>query len=100
MTISAPSSSGFCKTGVQKQLSTASNAPAFLATPASAGISEISVSGLDGVSRKKRRVLGFTALCHAETSVADTNVDLRPKRLRILLNNCTVAPNTLCDTIT
>ncbi len=70
--MSAPNSSGRCKMGVQKQLSTANSAPQDFATAAMARTSEISVSGLDGVSRKNNLVLGRTAACHCATSVADT----------------------------
>ena len=47
--MSAPSSSGRCNMGVQKQLSTASNAPWRFAMAAIAVMSDISVSGFDGV---------------------------------------------------
>ena len=57
ITMSAPSSSGRCSAGVQNTLSTASSAPAFFAIRDSAAMSDTSVSGLDGVSRKKSRVL-------------------------------------------
>ena len=50
--------SGRCRAGVQKQLSTASSAPARFATAASAAMSATSVSGLDGVSRKNSLVFG------------------------------------------
>src|SRR6185312_7741504 len=94
MTISAPRSSGRWSAGEQKQLSTASHAPFFLATAASAAMSDISVSGLDGVSINSSFVLGFTADSQASTSVAETNVVSMLKRLRIL-NRFTVAPNKL-----
>src|ERR1039458_6211334 len=58
ITISAPNCSGRCRIGVQKQLSTASSAPQLLAITEIAAMSEISVSGLDGVSRKNNLVLG------------------------------------------
>jgi hypothetical protein len=39
---------------------------------AMAAMSEISVSGLEGVSKKNNFVFGRTAACHAATSVAET----------------------------
>ena len=52
----------------------------FLETPSNplteisdiAAISDISVSGLDGVSRNNNLVFGRTAACHSDTSVAET----------------------------
>src|SRR5207253_4007223 len=58
-----------CSTGVQKTLSTASSAPACFATLESRWMSETSVSGLDGVSRKKSRVFFRTAFCHSSMRV-------------------------------
>ena len=58
MTRSAPSSAGRCNAGEQKQLSTASSAPAPCASSASAAMSHTSVSGLVGVSANSRRVFG------------------------------------------
>jgi hypothetical protein len=49
-TRTAPRLSGFCSAGEQKQLSTASSAPQAWAMSATARMSMISVSGLDGVS--------------------------------------------------
>ena len=72
ITRSAPSSRGRCRIGVQKTLSTASSAPAFFATAASVGMSETSVSGFDGVSRKRSRVLGRSAWRHSSTRVGET----------------------------
>ncbi|MNC87015.1 hypothetical protein D3C83_27090 [compost metagenome] len=71
-TMSAPSSSGFCSTGVQKTLSTASSAPALRASVDSFSRSEISVSGFDGVSRNSSRVLRRIASCHSSTRVGET----------------------------
>src|SRR5450759_417998 len=93
--MSAPSSSGRCRIGVQKQLSTASSAPHCFATAAIAAISDISVSGLDGVSRNNNLVLGRTAAFHSATSVAETYVVSTPNFFLFLLNMFTVAPNRL-----
>ena len=97
ITMSAPKANGCCSTGVQKQLSTASSAPHCFATVAIAAMSEISVSGLDGVSRKNSFVFGRTAAFHSATSVADTYVVSTPNFLMMLLNRLIVAPNTLRD---
>ena len=74
---------------MQKTLSTARSVPAFFATSASAGMSEISVIGFDGVSRKKSRVPGRTALRATDHDVAvdaaDRAVTLRPDNLRYRL---------------
>ena len=51
ITMSAPSATGRCNAGVQKQLSTASRAPMRRESALSAVTSTISVSGLEGVSR-------------------------------------------------
>jgi len=51
MTTSAPRANGFWSAGVQKQLSTANKALAFLAILEMALISAISVKGFDGVSK-------------------------------------------------
>ena len=93
--MSAPKSSGRCNAGVQKQLSTASNTPRCFATAAMPAISDISVRGLDGVSRKNSRVLGRTATSHSFTSVAETKVVSTPKRLKMVPNKFTVEPNIL-----
>jgi len=58
-------------------------------------MSEISVSGFEGVSIKKSFVLDLAADSQAETSVAETNVVSILKRLRILLKRFTVEPNRL-----
>ena len=78
MTRSAPISAGRCMAGVQKQLSTASNAPALCAKLASAAMSHTSVSGLVGVSANSSLVLGRSAAVHSATSVCDTNVVCTP----------------------
>ncbi len=70
--MSAPSSSGCCSAGEQKQLSTASHAPASWAMAASARTSLTSVSGFDGDSTKKSLVFGLTAARHSAGSVGDT----------------------------
>ena len=59
-------------TGVQNTLSTTSSAPARCAIPAIAPMSEISVSGFDGVSRNSSRVLLLTACRHSSTRVGAT----------------------------
>ena len=70
MTISAPSASGFCSTGVQKQLSTASSAPWAWATSASAAMSTSSASGLDGDSTMNSLVFGLQAAAQASRSAS------------------------------
>ena len=67
-----------CSAGVQKQLSTASSAPASCAIVASAAMSHTSVSGLLGVSANSSRVAGRTAARHAPTSVCDTKLVSTP----------------------
>ena len=94
MTTSAPSASGFCSTGVAKQLSTASSAPASCAIAASATMSHTSVSGLVGVSANSRRVLpGRTAARHSAMSVCDTKLVSTPKRANSLPSSRRVEPN-------
>src|SRR5260221_12856577 len=83
-----------CRTGVQKQLSTASSALFARAIRASAAISNTAVRGFDGVSRNKRRVLGRIASFHTEGSVPSAYVVSIPNLERTVLNNCTVAPKT------
>ena len=100
MMMSAPNSSGRCRIGVQKQLSTASSAPHCFAMAAIAAMSEISVSGLDGVSRKNSLVFGRAAACHCAGSVAETKVVSTPNFLNTLLNMFTVEPKMLCDATT
>ena len=69
---SAPSSSGRCSAGVQKQLSTTSSAPASCATSASAAMSNTSVSGLEGDSTNSSRVFGRSAARQLAGSVPST----------------------------
>ena len=80
---------------MQKQLSTASKAPAGFAIAASAGMSATSVSGFDGVSRKKSRVAGRTARRHASVSAPSTNVVSTPNFASTTVKSCTVAPKML-----
>ncbi|MNP08931.1 hypothetical protein D3C76_1010180 [compost metagenome] len=61
ITTSAPSFSGCCSAGVQKQLSTASSAPRAWAISASAAMSTSSASGLDGDSTNSSLVFGLQA---------------------------------------
>jgi hypothetical protein len=68
------------------------NAPAW-AIAVNARISAISVSGLDGVSRKNSFVSGRIAASQAAGSVCGTKVVVMPVRARMFENNCTVAPN-------
>jgi hypothetical protein len=82
MTRSAPSSSGRCRMGVQKQLSTATRMPWAWAMAVRARISAISVSGLDGVSRKNSFVSGWIAASHAAGSVCGTKVVVMPVRVQ------------------
>src|SRR3569623_138966 len=63
-TRSAPSASGRCSAAVHTVLSTTSRQPWSWASAATAAISPTSVSGLAGVSRKSRRVVGRIAACH------------------------------------
>jgi len=93
--MSAPRFSGSCSMGVQKQLSTTSNTLYRFATAAMPAISDISVRGLEGVSRKNNRVAEHTAVSHSLTSVAETNVVSTPKRLSMVPNKFTVEPNML-----
>src|SRR5207237_897539 len=86
---------GRCRAGVQNALSTASSAPARLATAASAAMSELSVCGFEVVSRKSSRVLGLHARCHSSTCVGETNVVSTPKRLRMPPKSETVATLTM-----
>ena len=86
-----------CNAGVQKQLSTASKAPAWWAMSASARMSHTSVSGLVGVSANSKRVLGCTAACQAATSVCDTNVLCTPNLANSEPISLSVEPNTDCE---
>ena len=99
-TISAPSCKGRCSTGVAKQLSTASKAPAPWARSASAAMSHRSVSGLVGVSANSRRVLGRMAACQAARSVCGTNVVCTPKRAMSVPMSRMVEPNMDCEQTT
>ncbi len=92
ITRSAPRDNGRCKAGEQKQLSTASNAPALWAMSASARMSHTSVSGLVGVSANSSRVLGRTAACHCAASVCDTKL-LSTPYLAKSLTSLMVEPN-------
>src|SRR5260221_966413 len=83
-----------CRTGVQKQLSTASSALFARAIRASAAISNASVGGFAGLARNKRRVFGLIAAFHTEASVPSAYVVSIPNLERTVLNNCTVAPKT------
>src|SRR5664280_123036 len=100
MTRSAPYSIGRCNTGVQKQLSTASQALASWATCASARMSHTSVSGLVGDSAKSSLVFGLTAARQAATSVCETKVVSTPNLPNSRPNSTTVEPNTLCEQMT
>ena len=65
MTMSAPSANGFCKTGVQKQLSTIINALCLCANADSKEMSPTSLNGLEGDSKNNALVLGAMAFSHA-----------------------------------
>src|SRR5690625_1881783 len=93
-TISAPSANGFCKAGVQKQLSTTSKQSCAWASSASFWISPSSMSGLEGVSTNNIRVFGWMAASQAAKSAKVTKLVSTPKRGRILENKDTVVPNT------
>ena len=97
---SAPYSTGRCSAGVQKQLSTASSAPASRAIAESARMSHTSVSGLVGDSANSSFVFGLTAACQAATSVCETKVVSTPNLANSRPNSMTVEPNTLCEQIT
>ena len=95
--MSAPRSSGRCSIGVQKQLSTTSSAPCVVRHLRERG--DIGDFG----ERIRRRFQEQHARIRPDrpfpcgTSVAETNVVSTPKRFRMLLNSCTVAPKTLCE---
>ena len=93
MMMSAPNSTGRCRAGVAKQLSSASRAPALWAISASAWMSHTSVRGLVGVSANSSRVLLRIAACQAAVSVCDTKVDSTPKRARSVPMSRMVEPN-------
>ena len=84
MTRSAPSVTGRCSAGLQKQLSTASSAPPACAISASAAMSQTSVSGLVGVSANSSRVVGVIAARHAAGSVCDTKLVLDAELREVL----------------
>ena len=94
-TRSAPSAAGRCSAGVQKQLSTASQAPASRAICASAAMSQTSVSGLLGVSASSSRVVGRSAARHSSASVCDTKLVSTPKRASSPPSSLIVEPKTL-----
>ena len=60
-TISAPKSSGFCKYGLQKVLSTATKIPCYFAILQTASISVIPIVGFAGVSININFVFGRIA---------------------------------------
>ena len=97
---SAPYSIGRCSAGVQKQLSTASKAPASRAIADRARMSQTSVSGLVGDSANSSLVFGLTAPCQPATSVCETNVVSTPNFANSRPNSITVEPNTLCEQMT
>ena len=90
-TMSAPSASGVCSAGEQKQLSTASLTPRSRAIAASPRTSVSVVSGLDGVSTYSSLVFGRMAARHASRSSWRTKLTSMPKRCR-MPNSCSVAP--------
>ena len=93
--MSAPSASGCCSAGVQKQLSTASSTPLALASSASAAMSTSSVSGLDGVSTNSSLVLGRIACSQPSRSDSSTKVVSIPSFASQVLNNIVVVPKML-----
>mgnify|MGYP001036831822 CR=1 FL=1 len=82
MTTSAPSSSGRCRTGEAKVLSTTSRAPCPWAIAAAAAMSVRETVGLAGVSTKTIVVLGRMAARSASRSEVSTKLDSSPKRLK------------------
>ena len=66
ITISAPSSSGRCRAGVQKQLSTTSRQSLTWASSARALISATSVTGFEGVSRNSQIGKRYKRRIHTE----------------------------------
>lgn len=77
-TTSAPNSSGFCRYGEAKVLSTTSFAPAVCATSAIAAMSAMLSSGLVGVSIQTTLVLGRIAARTASTSDTGAGVCSMP----------------------
>ena len=82
-TTSAPSSSGFCSTGLANTLSTTTIAPAAWASSLTALRSTISSPGFEGVSRKTMRVGRANAACHWSRSPPSTSTVSTPQRGRI-----------------
>ena len=97
---SAPYSTGFCSAGEQKQLSTASQAPALFAISDKARMSQTSVSGLVGDSANSSRVFGLMARRHSLTSVCDTKLVSTPNFANSRPSSMIVEPNTLCEQTT
>ena len=79
MTRSTPRSSGRCRSGVAHVLSQHEIAPPSRAMPASASMSEMRMSGFDGVSIHTRRVFGRMAARTASRSVMSTKVASMPR---------------------
>ena len=81
--------------GVQNTLSTASSAPRFFATSASAGdIGDLGQRIGRRLEEEQLRRSAARALRHSSTRVGETNVVWMPKRPKMLPKSCTVAPNT------
>ena len=97
VTISAPRARGCCKTGVQKQLSTARIAPNSRLTTANPARSAIALSGFDGVSKNNKRVFDVAAPRQASRSVSGTKLISTPNFRSVLSNSPTVAPKTSCE---
>ncbi len=97
MTTSAPSFSGCCNAGLQKQLSTTNSAPDAFDILLIASMSAISISGFDGVSRKNIFVSGRTASFQASRRVGSTKVVVMPNLLKICENMPSVEPNSRCE---
>jgi len=86
--MSAPRSSGRCRTGVPQVLSTAQIAPPRCAIAATAAMSTTRSKGLDGVSTQTSFVLGCIARSMAPGSVmsaSDTSMPQGPKTSRASL---------------
>lgn len=77
-TISAPKSSGFCKYGEAKVLSTQVRTPLRRAMPQSASRSTTLSMGLVGVSIHSRRVAGVIRLSTRAASLISVNVLFNP----------------------
>src|SRR5258706_524172 len=97
---SAPYSAGLCRAGEQKQLSTASHAPADFAISDNARMSQISVSGFVGDSANSSFVLGLIAPLQALTSVCETKLVSTPNFPNSRPSSMMVEPNTLCEQTT